>query len=78
MRKPGVQTSATILPIHPDGSRPAWHVRGANATLSLDDMPWADLAACDAVHLGGITALGPLDGEPAARWCCAAPARRRR
>jgi sugar/nucleoside kinase (ribokinase family) len=67
VRKPGVQTSATILPIHPDGTRPAWHVRGANATLSLEDMPWEDIAACDALHLGGITALGPLDGEPAAQ-----------
>jgi sugar/nucleoside kinase (ribokinase family) len=66
VRKLGVQTSATILPIHPDGSRPAWHVRGANATLCADDMPWDALEACDALHLGGITALGPLDGEPAA------------
>jgi sugar/nucleoside kinase (ribokinase family) len=66
VRKPGVQTSATILPIHPDGTRPAWHVRGANATIALADVPWDALAGCDAVHLGGITALGPLDGEPAA------------
>jgi sugar/nucleoside kinase (ribokinase family) len=64
VRKPGVQTSATMLPIHPDGSRPAWHVRGANATISLEDIP--PLVDIDALHLGGITALGPLDGEPAA------------
>jgi sugar/nucleoside kinase (ribokinase family) len=66
-RKPGVQTSATILPIHPDGTRPAWHVRGANATIALEDIPLHAVAACDAVHLGGITALGPLDGEPGAQ-----------
>jgi sugar/nucleoside kinase (ribokinase family) len=66
-RKPGVQTSATILPIHPNGSRPAWHVLGANATLEGDDMPWNELAGCDALHLGGLAALGALDGEPAAR-----------
>jgi sugar/nucleoside kinase (ribokinase family) len=66
-RKAGVQTSATILPIHPNGDRPAWHVLGANATLEPDDMPWDELAACDAVHLGGLAALGVLDGEPAAR-----------
>jgi sugar/nucleoside kinase (ribokinase family) len=66
-RKPGVQTSATILPIHPNGSRPAWHVLGANATLEGNDMPWHELAACDALHLGGLAALGALDGEPAAR-----------
>jgi sugar/nucleoside kinase (ribokinase family) len=64
VRKAGVQTSATILPIHPDGSRPAWHVRGANATISLEDIP--PLADIDALHLGGITALGPLDGDNAA------------
>jgi sugar/nucleoside kinase (ribokinase family) len=66
-RKPGVQTSATILPIHPNGDRPAWHVLGANATLEANDMPWDELAACDALHLGGLAALFALDGEPAAR-----------
>ena len=34
-----------VLPIHPNGDRPAWHVRGANATLVLDDMPWPELGA---------------------------------
>ena len=62
-----MQTSATILPINADGERPAWHVRGANARLELDDMPWAALEACHAVHLGGLTALAGFDGEPAAR-----------
>jgi sugar/nucleoside kinase (ribokinase family) len=66
-RKPGVQTSATILPIHPNGDRPAWHVLGANATLEIEDVPWDELAACDALHMGGLAALGALDGEPAAR-----------
>jgi sugar/nucleoside kinase (ribokinase family) len=67
VRKPGVQTSATILPIHPNGDRPAWHVVGANATLDADDIPWDELATCDALHLGGLAALGALDGEPAER-----------
>ena len=66
-RKPDVQTSATILPIHPDGSRPAWHVMGANATLNADDVPWDALGSCDALHLGGTGALPSLDGESAAR-----------
>jgi sugar/nucleoside kinase (ribokinase family) len=30
-------------------------------------VPWDDLAACDAVHVGGLTALPGLDGAPAAR-----------
>lgn len=66
VRKDGVQTSATILPIHPDGSRPAWHVPGANSFLTGDDVDLAAVAAFDAVHLGGLTALPGLDGEPAA------------
>ena len=65
--KDGVQTSATILPIHPDGSRPAWHVPGANSTFMLEDVPWDVLDGCDAVHLGGLTALPGIDGEPAGR-----------
>ena len=32
--KPGVQTSATMLPIRPNGERPALHVLGANAELA--------------------------------------------
>ena len=35
VRRDGVQTSASVLPIRPDGSRPAFHVVGANATYSL-------------------------------------------
>jgi sugar/nucleoside kinase (ribokinase family) len=65
-RKDGVQTSATILPIHPDGSRPAWHVPGANSLLTGSDVDLDVVAAQDAVHLGGLTALPGLDGEPAA------------
>jgi sugar/nucleoside kinase (ribokinase family) len=65
VRKDGVQTSATMLPIHPDGSRPAWHVPGANSTFALEDVPWDALGACDAVHVGGLTALPGIDGAPA-------------
>jgi sugar/nucleoside kinase (ribokinase family) len=60
------QTSCTILPIHPDGSRPAWHVPGANAMVSAADVPPDVLAGADAVHVGGLTALPGLDGAPAA------------
>jgi sugar/nucleoside kinase (ribokinase family) len=66
VRKTGVQTSATILPIHPDGSRPAWHVPGANSLLTAEDIDLTELEALDAVHLGGLTALPGLDGAPAA------------
>ena len=33
VRKPGVQTSASILPIRPNGDRPALHAIGANAVF---------------------------------------------
>ncbi len=35
VRRDGVQTSASVLPIRPDGSRPAFHVIGANGHLQL-------------------------------------------
>ena len=65
VRKHGVQTSCTMLPIHPDGSRPAWHVPGANSTFCLDDVAWDAIEQSDAVHLGGLTALPGVDGEDA-------------
>ena len=34
VRREGVQTSASVLPIRPNGSRPAFHVVGANATYT--------------------------------------------
>jgi sugar/nucleoside kinase (ribokinase family) len=64
-RRDAVQTSATILPIHPDGSRPAWHVPGANMLFTAADVPDAVLETADAVHLGGLTALPGIDGAPA-------------
>jgi sugar/nucleoside kinase (ribokinase family) len=64
-RTADAQTSCTILPIHPDGSRPAWHVPGANSLFSLADVDWDAIEAADAVHLGGLTALPAIDGEPA-------------
>src|SRR5260370_8197247 len=33
-RKPGVQTSATMLPIRPNGERPALHAPGPTASLT--------------------------------------------
>ena len=47
VRRDGVQTSASVLPIRPDGSRPAFHVVGANATYTSADAPWDAIAAAD-------------------------------
>lgn len=64
---PHLQTSSSLLPIRPDGSRPALHVIGANAALCEDDVPW-DLIRPDTVfHMGGAFVLPGLDGEPMAR-----------
>jgi sugar/nucleoside kinase (ribokinase family) len=64
-RTSAAQTSSTILPIHPDGSRPAWHVPGANSLFSLESVDWNAIDTADAVHLGGLTALPAFDGPPA-------------
>jgi sugar/nucleoside kinase (ribokinase family) len=64
LRRQGVQTSASVLPIRPDGSRPAFHVVGANATYSSADAPWAELAAATHLHLGAPEFMG---GEEAAK-----------
>lgn len=63
-RTGNVQTSATILPVRPNGERPALHVPGsANAfTVSAADLD----AALDAriVHVGGTGLMKAFDGEP--------------
>jgi len=62
-----VQTSATILPVRPNGERPALHVPGTAAifTVADEDMD----AALDArvVHVGGTGLLKSFDGAPTVR-----------
>src|SRR5215472_15650557 len=55
-RKPGLQTSATILPIRPNGERPALHAPGATSSLTI--------AAANVLHVGGPDVLGRFAGEP--------------
>ena len=59
IRRAGVQTSASVLPIRPDGSRPAFHVLGANAAWTEDDAPWDALAGAAFVHAGAPEIVGP-------------------
>ena len=63
-RLPDCPTSATILPIRPDGSRPALHARGASALWRIS--PEAQARACQGriVHLGGVGSILAMDGEP--------------
>ncbi len=58
VRKTGVQTSATILPIRPNGERPALHVPGATSHLELADIDLAAVAGCRALLVGAPDALG--------------------
>jgi sugar/nucleoside kinase (ribokinase family) len=62
-RKDGVQTSATVLPIRPNGDRPALHVIGANGSFTRDDVPWDVIKEADTLHLGGPEFLGELAPE---------------
>jgi sugar/nucleoside kinase (ribokinase family) len=61
VRREEVQTSASVLPIRPDGSRPAFHVVGANATYSSADAPWEAIAAATHLHLGAPEFMGGVE-----------------
>lgn len=64
VRRSDQQTSASVLPVRPDGARPAWHCIGANGAFTLDDLDRTVLAGCTHVHLGGPEFLGgPAAGE---------------
>jgi sugar/nucleoside kinase (ribokinase family) len=58
VRKQDVQTSASVIPVRPNGDRPAWHCIGANGAFTLDDLDLDALAGCTHVHLGGPEFLG--------------------
>jgi sugar/nucleoside kinase (ribokinase family) len=64
VRRDGVQTSASVLPIRPTGERPAFHVIGANQTYGPDDVDWDAVGAATHLHLGGPEFMG---GDAAAR-----------
>ncbi|MFJ9903752.1 carbohydrate kinase family protein [Streptomyces sp. NPDC101152] len=64
VRRIDTSTSATVLPIRPNGDRPTLHLLGANITYGLDDVPWDVLADATHLHLGGPELIG---AEVAAR-----------
>jgi sugar/nucleoside kinase (ribokinase family) len=70
IRKQGQRTSATILPIRPNGERPALHAPGAtqmlepgDLTAEIFDVPAAS-GTQPVLHIGGPDALGPFAGDP--------------
>lgn len=52
------QTSASVLPVRPDGARPAWHCIGANGAFTLDHLDREALRGSEHLHLGGPEFLG--------------------
>jgi sugar/nucleoside kinase (ribokinase family) len=58
VRKDSAQTSASVLPVRPDGDRPAWHCIGANGAFTLADLPADVLDGVTHLHLGGPEFLG--------------------
>ncbi|GKQ38813.1 carbohydrate kinase family protein [Streptomyces sp. A012304] len=58
VRRGDTATSASILPIRPNGDRPSLHLLGANITYGLDDVPWDAVAEATHLHLGGPELIG--------------------
>jgi len=67
IRKKAAQTSATILPIRPNGERPALHVPGATPLLELADIDLERLQDSRALLIGAPDALAGMTGEDLAR-----------
>ena len=63
-RLEGVETSATILNVRPNGERPALHCRGASDHFDIDPARLSEVLDCRFLHLGGTGLLAKLDGAP--------------
>jgi len=62
VRKKEAQTSATILPIRPNGERPALHVPGATRLFSRTDIDPEHITGSRALLIGAPDALAGLTG----------------
>jgi sugar/nucleoside kinase (ribokinase family) len=63
VRKKDIPTSATMLPIRPNGERPALHVIGANGKFCWDDVDLDVIKDSDYLHMGGTSLLSVFDGQ---------------
>jgi sugar/nucleoside kinase (ribokinase family) len=63
VRKKDVQTSATILPIRPNGERPALHVPGATRLFGRADIDLEHIRGSRALLIGAPDALAGMTGE---------------
>ncbi|MGE0238218.1 MAG: sugar kinase [Parvibaculaceae bacterium] len=66
-RAQGVPTSATILPVRPNGERPALHVPGTAAVFALAPEDLDSALDARVVHMGGTGLLKAFDGAPTVR-----------
>jgi len=66
VRKQGIETSTSILPIRPNGERPALHLPGANLAFSIDDVPWNVIEEAAFLHMGGNDVMRGLGRDGAA------------
>lgn len=58
VRREDAPTSASVLPIRPNGDRPSLHLLGANISYGPDDVPWDAIAEASHLHLGGPELIG--------------------
>ena len=72
VRKIEAQTSATILPIRPNGERPALHVPGATRLFVRADVDLEDIKGSRALLIGAPDALAGMTGEELAEVAKAA------
>jgi len=72
VRKKEAQTSATILPIRPNGERPALHVPGATRLFSRTDIDLEHIKGSRALLIGAPDALAGMTGEELADIAVAA------
>lgn len=73
-RDSSVQTSATILPVRPNGERPALHVPGTAATFTVSPEDYEKALDASIIHIGGTGLLKSFDGEPTLAFIRAAKA----
>ncbi|AIR03954.1 kinase [Cedecea neteri] len=69
------ETSATILPIRPNGERPALHCRGASDELFVAEADFDKVLDTRYLHHGGTGLLAAMDSGQSVRLLAAAKAR---
>ena len=66
-RAASAPTSVSLVTVHSDAERSFLHAAGANATLSAEDVDWAQLERARYFHVAGLQLLPRLEGAGVAR-----------